>query len=434
MDKDDAAMTPTTPPTSPPPTADDDGAADRKRKAPDSTTSPENGGPPTTTTTVASPPPAASASAAGIVGAIPWRPRRTANLPAATPPTETPPPPRRRPGNPIEEGDLVVVYERFDRMKAVRVERGGKLQNRYGIFEHDEWIDGLEFGSVAYAKNFSRGDVGRDGKRKAGFVYVLKPNCELWTLVLPHRTQILYVADISTVVMQLRLRPGAVVLESGTGSGSLTHALYRAVAPTGRVFTYEYHKVRADKARDEFATHGVDLRQARKEEGDGAAAPDEEKPAAEEATTIDRPEGGGVWVEQRDIEQLGFPTDGCHGFAPGTADAVFLDLPGPWKAVPSATACLKFGGVLCSFSPCIEQVKKTVQAMTEENAFYRMRTMEVILRPYELRRERVRDLVLGQGAATGDAPPPRTVAIPSENVRGHTGYLTFAQKVKCASP
>ena len=212
---------------------------------------------------------------------------------SATPPTETP-----RPGNPIEEGDLVVVYERFDRMKAVRVSRGGKLQNRYGIFEHDEWIDGLEFGSVAYAKNFSRGDVGRDGKRKAGFVYVLKPNCELWTLVLPHRTQILYVADISTVVMQLRLRPGAVVLESGTGSGSLTHALYRAVAPTGRVFTYEYHKVRADKARDEFATHGIDLRGARKEEGDGAAAPDGEEPAAEEeeATTIDRPEGGGVWV------------------------------------------------------------------------------------------------------------------------------------------
>ena len=78
---------------------------------------------------------------------------------------------------------------------------------------------------------------------------VLHPTPELWTLALPHRTQILYTPDISLVCLQLELRPGSVVLESGTGSGSMSHAIARTIAPSGQLYTFEFHQQRADTAQ-----------------------------------------------------------------------------------------------------------------------------------------------------------------------------------------
>ena len=48
-----------------------------------------------------------------------------------------------------------------------------------------------------------------------GWAFALHPTPELWTLTLPHRTQILYTPDISMVLTQLELRPGSVVCEAG---------------------------------------------------------------------------------------------------------------------------------------------------------------------------------------------------------------------------
>ncbi|KAL0786607.1 hypothetical protein Bca101_002853 [Brassica carinata] len=63
----------------------------------------------------------------------------------------------------------------------------------------------------------------------------------------------------------------------------------------------------------------------------------------------------------RDIKGQGF-----HEKLSGLADSVFLDLPQSWLAVPSAAKMLKEDGVLCSFSPCIEQVQRTCEVLRSD--------------------------------------------------------------------
>ncbi|XP_004348227.2 tRNA(m1A58)-methyltransferase subunit TRM61, partial [Capsaspora owczarzaki ATCC 30864] len=207
----------------------------------------------------------------------------------------------------IELGDTVILYLSPTELEAITIKRGGVERNKFGDFPHANMI-GKPFGSKIYAMN------------KRSWIMALYPTPELWTRALPHRTQIIYSTDISLVAMYLNLKPGSVVIESGTGSASLSHAIIRTVAPTGHLHTFEYHEQRAQLARQDFEAHGLSHL---------------------------------VTVRCRDACKEGFGLE-------RVADAVFLDLPSPWDAVESATRALKGPGAkLCSFSPCLEQVQKT---------------------------------------------------------------------------
>ncbi|VDN98802.1 unnamed protein product [Rodentolepis nana] len=87
---------------------------------------------------------------------------------------------------------------------------------------------------------------------KLGRMTVLALDPAIWALSLPHRTQIIYPTDASMIVGQLDLVPGSRVLEAGTGSGALTHALAQAVWPSGHVSTFDFHEERMERARAEF--------------------------------------------------------------------------------------------------------------------------------------------------------------------------------------
>ncbi|KAJ8341349.1 hypothetical protein SKAU_G00336400 [Synaphobranchus kaupii] len=292
----------------------------------------------------------------------------------------------------IQEGDVAIIFMGHGSMLPVKVEQGAQTQTRYGVIRHSTDLIGRPFGSKVTCS-------------KGGWVYVLHPTPELWTLNLPHRTQILYTTDIANITMMLELKPGSVVCESGTGSGSLSHAILRTIAPSGHLYTVEFHQQRAEKAAEEFREHKV---------------------------------GHLVTTLNQDVCKEGFGVT-------GVADAVFLDIPSPWEAIGHAkTAMKRQGGRISSFSPCIEQVQRTCAALAEQG-FGEICTLEVLLRVYDVRPVSIAlpDLgdedplqagldTPGEGGApaTPDANAAITLrtAMPPRDMAGHTGYLTFATK------
>lgn len=300
----------------------------------------------------------------------------------------------------------------------------GKVVNtRFGSFPHSTLI-GLPWGSQVRASKVDTGSRGRKGKGQekkrgrdapddtgssnkrpkleeqgsgeantppavareeadavvasTGFIHILPPTPENWTISLPHRTQVVYTPDYSYILHRLRARPGISIIEAGAGSGSFTHASARAVfsgypqagetngsqgtkRKLGKVWSFEFHEQRHEKLEKEIQDHSLE---------------------------------GLVQITHRDVCENGFLV---NGESPN-ANAVFLDLPAPWLALPhlarsrpppleglngtpagppedigsgSSSSDNPFisplnpsGPVhLCTFSPCIEQVQRTISTM-----------------------------------------------------------------------
>ncbi|UJR23429.1 hypothetical protein I4U23_026434 [Adineta vaga] len=230
----------------------------------------------------------------------------------------------------IEEGSKVILYLGYNNLHLIKVKTNEVYQTKFGALKHNDLI-GKEFGSkIICAK---------------GYIHALPIIPELWTLALPHRTQILYMADISLILLELDIKPGSIVIEAGTGSGSLSHSIIRSIRPTGHLHTFEFHELRSKLARNEFEEHGLSKF---------------------------------VTAQHRDVLANGFEHENI-------ADAVFLDLPAPWDAVEHVMKVLKrTGGRLCTFSPCIEQVQRTCQRL-RANGFEEINTVECLRRVHEFR-------------------------------------------------
>ena len=90
-------------------------------------------------------------------------------------------------------------------------------------------------------------------------------------------------------------------------------------------------------------------------------------------------------------------------------DIATLDIPEPWSAIENCAKALKAGGFLVSYSPSVPQVADFVNAVRKNEHFIYLKTSEIIEREWEVEERKVR---------------PKSKGI------GHSGFLSFARKVK----
>ena len=251
----------------------------------------------------------------------------------------------------ISQGDNVLLCLDVRRTYMIKVEAGKTFHTHRGFIKMDEFL-GKEFGiSIPSSLGIE--------------FTILKPSLMDYIMKSARKTQITYPKDAALIVMFSGISSGSRVAEAGTGTGALTTALAHYVKPTGKVYTYEmrseFQKTAEKNLKRAKLSDFVELKS-----GDVTAG-----------------------IEERDL------------------DAVILDLAVPWLVIPHAYQALKPSGTLVSFSPTIDQVVKTTEAL-KENHFTLIETLECMMRSMQVERGKTR---------------PHTM------MTGHTGYLTHARKI-----
>lgn len=250
----------------------------------------------------------------------------------------------------INEGDDVLLYLNRKKTYLVKVEKGKSFHTHKGFVQLDQLIN-KPYGICVTSNTGTE-------------FFALYPLLSDHIFKSQRKTQITYPKDVALIIMFSGIGPGSRVVEAGTGTGALTTAIAHYVRPEGRVYSYEI--------RPEFtqtATRNL-----------------------KRANLLDY-----VELKTKDITQ---------GIDETQTDAVILDMATPWLAIPYVSSALKGSGTLVSFSPTIDQVVKTVEALHQNN-FVDIQTIECMMRRMQTDIGKTR---------------------PESLMTGHTGYITFARK------
>jgi len=252
----------------------------------------------------------------------------------------------------FKKGDpVLLVYNH--RHRWIRTVKEDYFHCNYGSVDLRDVIDATYGTSVETSK----------GK----WLHAYYPTMIDWiNVAFKHQSQIIYEKDAAMISMLLDVKPGDVIYETGTGSGSLTAILARAVGTDGRIVTHDNRQKAIEVAKENLAMIGLD----------------------------------NVDFNHRDVTE--------EGFVEGNADGLVLDMGDPWRVIEPVTQVLNPGRKLVIFLPTFNQLGKTAEALRECD-FKDIRAIELLEREIQLKPGAIR---------------------PSTRMIGHTGFLISATCMK----
>ena len=254
---------------------------------------------------------------------------------------------------PLEAGELVMLIDRKKRRYLTTLAEGGEFHTHAGAVPHDDLIGSSE------------GQTLRSG-RGAAFL-VVRPTLADFVLKMKRGAQVIYPKDLSAILLNADIFPGARVFESGLGSGALSMTLLRAGA---EITGYE--------VREDFAQQAV----ANVTEFLGEQA-----------------------LERYDVNIRSAYEELAHG----DFDRMVLDLPEPWNVVPHAADALIDGGLILAYTPSIIQATNFRTALSKAG-FGMAETIEVLNRSWHIE-------------------PEHNAVRPDHRMVAHTAFLTTARKL-----
>jgi tRNA (adenine57-N1/adenine58-N1)-methyltransferase len=248
----------------------------------------------------------------------------------------------------IKEGDIVILMDDEGRKLRVRAEKVTKKVKGLGVANLGKLLE-ASFGDrvTVAAKEFT----------------VLRPSIVDSIETMERRAQIIVPKDAAYILLHCDIGSGSLVVEAGSGSGALTTVLAWAVAPNGKVVSYDNREEHQAVARRNIERAGL---------------------------------SGLVEWKMGDLTE---------GIVETGVDAFVLDIGNPWDGVDTAAKALRKGGHLATFSPTANQVETTVKAM-RERGFVGIQASELIHR----------EMVVIDGGIR-----------PSFDMRGHSGYICIAR-------
>lgn len=195
----------------------------------------------------------------------------------------------------------------------------------------------------------SKDDLQKTGKALTGkgdTISIFEPSFIDLYEKIKRNAQIITLKDIGTIITETGITKNHVILEAGSGSGSLTMFLANF---SKKVISYD---IREDHQKT--AIENINLANLKNVEFKICDVREK--------------------IDEKDV------------------DIIILDMPDPWNALENAKNALKLGGFLVIYSPTIPQVQDTVNKLKEDfkDDFIFLKTLENIQRPWEIDKRKVR--------------------------------------------